>query len=163
MLTDWRTALTNKRFAGLALTTSGLLALYSQLYLALPLEGRRVTGSEGAVAAILVVSTVVTVACQVRVTQWCRERMAPGQAIVLGLALIGLAFAPLALLSPLQGTTETTVGLLPMAWNALPVLLASAVLGDGRIVEEVRGGPADGVAAAPALHPSARALLDLQG
>lgn len=136
LLSEWRSALTNRRFAGLALTSGGLLTLYSQLYLALPLEAQRVTGSGSSVAAIFLVSAVVTIACQVRVTDWCRAHLLPGQAITVGLALTGLAFAPLIVLAPLQPAVEATPGLAQTLWSATPVLVATAVLSLGVAVAQ---------------------------
>lgn len=97
VLTDWREALTNRPFLGFAVAMFVSYALSFQIYLGLPLEVKRLTGGQAGVVVIYATSAVLALACQVRLTNWCRARWSPGQAIAGGLALMGLAFAPLAL------------------------------------------------------------------
>jgi MFS family permease len=97
VLTDWREALTNRPFLGFAVAMFVSYALSFQIYLGLPLEVRRLTGGQAGVVVIYAIAAVLALAGQVRLTNWCRTRWSPGQAIAGGLALMGLAFAPLAL------------------------------------------------------------------
>ncbi|WP_051110545.1 MFS transporter [Longispora albida] len=85
---DWAEVLSNRRFVLFALAGSGMYALYSQLYLALPLAA----GPPWAVSGVFLLATVISIAGQVRITRWCRGRWRPGQAIAAGLGVMGLGF-----------------------------------------------------------------------
>ncbi|MEU6409214.1 MFS transporter [Microbispora sp. NPDC046933] len=89
----WRIVVTNRPFLlfTLAMCTSYVLAF--QIYLALPLH----LGSTGEVSALFVVSAVVAIGGQLRITEWARARWSSGQAISRGLALMALAFVPIAI------------------------------------------------------------------
>jgi hypothetical protein len=63
------------------------------MYLTLPLEARRATGSDVAVGALFVLSSVLAIVGQVRVTAWCQARYRPPEAVALGLALMTVGFA----------------------------------------------------------------------
>ncbi|MGW4965442.1 hypothetical protein ACWEPL_50175 [Nonomuraea sp. NPDC004186] len=65
-------------------------------YLALPLE----LGDRGAVSVLFVVSALVAIAGQVRITEWARGRWSGPQAVVRGVALMALAFVPLTVPAP---------------------------------------------------------------
>ena len=67
----------------------GSYVLSFQVYLALPLEVRRL-GGEGtfgtaAVAVLFAVSGLSTILFQTKVTAWCKARMEPGRALAWGL------------------------------------------------------------------------------
>ncbi|MCT9934493.1 MFS transporter [Planotetraspora sp. A-T 1434] len=95
LLAGWRIVVKNRPFLlfTLAMSTSYVLAF--QIYLALPLH----LGSTGGVSALFVVSAVVAIGGQLRITVWARTRWSSGQAITRGLALMALAFLPLAITS----------------------------------------------------------------
>lgn len=97
VLTDWREALANRPFVGFAVAMFASYALSFQVYLGLPLEVKQLTGGQAGVVAIYAISALLALTCQVRLTAWCRSRWSPGQAIAAGLAVLGAAFAPLAL------------------------------------------------------------------
>jgi MFS family permease len=97
VLRDWREALTNRPFIGFAVAMFVSYALSFQIYLGLPLELEHLAGGQAGVVVIYAISAVLALGGQVRLTNWCRSRWSPGQAIAGGLALMGLAFAPLAL------------------------------------------------------------------
>ncbi|OLR94614.1 MFS transporter [Actinokineospora bangkokensis] len=122
---DVRGCLADRRFAAFTLALSGLYALQNQLYLILPVEARRLTGTAGSVAALFVVTTVVTLLTQVRVTRalsgWPRER-----SIALGLALMGAAFVPTAVAYAWPPPGEPLPGAVPIVVSA--VLLALGVV-----------------------------------
>ncbi|MBB5956822.1 MFS family permease [Saccharothrix tamanrassetensis] len=96
VLDDWRESLADRRFLAFTCALTGMFVLQNQLYLVLPLEVERLTGSAHAVAAVFLVSTVATLLLQVRVTR-ALGRMARGRAIALGLAVMGIGFAATAL------------------------------------------------------------------
>ncbi|GAA0209429.1 MFS transporter [Saccharothrix mutabilis subsp. mutabilis] len=96
VLDDWRESLADKRFLAFTVALTGMFVLQNQLYLVLPLEVERLTGSARAVAAVFLVSTVATLLLQVRVTRWF-ERVPRGRAIAVGLAVMGVGFSATAL------------------------------------------------------------------
>ncbi|NUT97651.1 MAG: MFS transporter, partial [Saccharothrix sp.] len=96
VLDDWRESLADRRFLAFTVALTGMFLLQNQLYLVLPLEVERVTGSAQAVAAVFLVSTVATLLLQVRVTRWF-ERMPRGRAIAVGMAVMGIGFTATAL------------------------------------------------------------------
>lgn len=119
--------LRNRRFVAFTLFGSAYFALYNQIYLALPLEAQRVTGSPVAVSAVFVVSTVVGIALQVPITTWCRARWAPGTCVAVGLALMGTGFVPQAVAAPFTPDGSGSGSVLAAALVALPVLAGTAV------------------------------------
>jgi dipeptide/tripeptide permease len=124
VLTDWREALNNRPFIAFAVAMFASYSLSFQIYLGLPLEVKRITGGQAGVVMIYAISAVLALAGQVRLTNWCRSRWSPGQAIAGGLALMSMAFLPLAL-EPDGGP-----GLLRLA----PVLVSAALLAIGTMM-----------------------------
>ncbi|MEW1956879.1 MFS transporter [Kineococcus sp. NPDC059986] len=88
----WGAVLRNRRFLVFAALYSTLLLAYNQMYLALPVELVRATGSQRALGAMFVVAAVVTVLVQVPVARWARRRGAR-HALPAGFAVTALAFA----------------------------------------------------------------------
>ncbi|MFC4079224.1 MFS transporter [Amycolatopsis samaneae] len=122
VLHDWRTVLTNRPFLLFALVMVGSNVLTFQVYLALPLQAKAITGSGTAlVTALFVVSGAIAIAGQLRVTAWFRRRWAPGRCLVVGTTLLSAAFVP-----PLLAAGRTGPG-----WEAAALLLAAALLALG--------------------------------
>ncbi|MFE0577516.1 MFS transporter [Streptomyces sp. NPDC058874] len=98
---QWRQILANRPFLLFAAAMTGSYVLTFQVYLALPLEVRRVGGDgafSGAVTAgLFAVSGLSTVLFQTRVTAWFRAHTEPGRALTRGLLVMGGAFLPLLL------------------------------------------------------------------
>ncbi|WP_405609909.1 MFS transporter [Streptomyces sp. NBC_01508] len=97
---QWRSVLANRPFLLFSAAMIGSYVLTFQVYLALPLEVRRVGGDgefgTAAVALLFAVSGLGTILFQTRVTAWCgAARVAPGRALTWGLAVMGVAFLPL--------------------------------------------------------------------
>ncbi|WP_405801690.1 MFS transporter [Streptomyces sp. NBC_01506] len=96
---QWRSVLANRPFLLFSAAMIGSYVLTFQVYLALPLEVRRVGGDgrfgTAAVALLFAVSGLATIVFQTRVTAWCKARVEPGRALSLGLAVMGCAFLPL--------------------------------------------------------------------
>ncbi len=116
VLGDWRECLANRRFVAFTCVLSGMFVLQNQLYLLLPIQAQKATGSAGVVAALFIVSTVVTLLFQVRITRlvsvWAR-----GPVIAAGLAVMGAGFA------------------VPALWSGLvPVLIATLALAVGVMI-----------------------------
>ncbi|MET0189970.1 MAG: MFS transporter [Pseudonocardia sediminis] len=127
VLGSWGEVVTNRRFLVFALGGAGYFALYNQLYLVLPVEAQRVSGVAGAVSAVFVVSTVVGILGQVRITAWCRARWSAGRSMAVGLVVMGAGFVPLGIAAPFLATAPpgqwTVSGLLA----AVPVLFGTVV------------------------------------
>jgi len=116
ILGDWRECLTKRRFVAFTCVLSGMFVLQNQLYLLLPIQAQRATGWAGVVAALFVVSTVVTLLFQVRITRLVSAR-ARGPVIAVGLAVMGAGFAA------------------PALWSGLvPVLVAALALAVGMMI-----------------------------
>ncbi|WP_216588368.1 MFS transporter [Streptomyces brasiliscabiei] len=135
LLTQWRGILANRPFLLFAAAMTGSYVLTFQVYLALPLEVRRVGGDgefgTAAVAVLFAVSGLSTILGQTRVTAWCKARYEPGQALIRGLAVMGAAFVPL-----LLATTVPVPVAGPGLWllAALPPTLAALLLAVGTMI-----------------------------
>ncbi|WP_328349523.1 MFS transporter [Streptomyces sp. NBC_00445] len=132
---QWRGILANRPFLLFSVAMIGSYVLSFQVYLALPLEVRRLGGDgefgTAAVAVLFAVSGLSTILGQTRVTAWCKARYEPGQALVLGLAAMGLAFVPL-LVATAVPVPESGIGLWLLA--AVPPTLAALLLAVGTMI-----------------------------
>ncbi|MFJ6751800.1 MDR family MFS transporter [Streptomyces sp. NPDC091266] len=135
VLSQWRSVVTNRPFLLFSTAMIGSYVLTFQVYLALPLEVRRL-GGEGefgtvAVAVLFAVSGLATMLGQTRVTAWCKDRVSPGRALAAGLLIMGLAFAPL-----LAATALPVPGGGPGRWllAAVPPTLAALFLAFGTMI-----------------------------
>ena len=132
---QWRDVARTRGFLPFSVTMIGTYVLSYQVYLALPLQARRLLGDGGSastvlVAAIFAVTGGVTIAAQMRVTGWCRERWGPAGSLGPGLAVLGLAFTP-----PLAA--EVLAALVPAAATAAGVaalLVTAAILAVGTAI-----------------------------
>ncbi|MBM7057533.1 MFS transporter [Streptomyces sp. RHZ10] len=125
---SWRAVFTNRAFLLLCLAYSSYLVAYNQLYLSLPVEVERATGSQAALGWLFALSSLLVVAAQLPLTRWSARRIAPRTALVAGLAVVAAGFAAVPL------TPGGPGGLLPGA--ALVVLLT---LGQMLLVPAARG------------------------
>ncbi|MEV6311619.1 MFS transporter [Streptomyces sp. NPDC051840] len=123
-----RDVLVNKPFLLLCLVHSTYLVSYNQLYLALPEEVERATGSQAALGGLFALSSLLVVVAQLPLTRWSARRIAPRTALAAGLGLVAAGFAavPLAPGGP--------AGLLPAA-----VFVVLLTLGQMLLVPAVRG------------------------
>ncbi|KAA6223786.1 MFS transporter [Streptomyces albofaciens JCM 4342] len=96
---QWRQVAANRPFLLFSAAMIGSYVLTFQVYLVLPLAADAALGANGtkATSALFVVSAAVAVAGQLRLTGWAKRRFTPHQALTGGLAALGIAFAPLAL------------------------------------------------------------------
>ncbi|MFE3887598.1 MFS transporter [Streptomyces lydicus] len=102
VLAQWRTVVSNRPFLLFSTAMIGSYVLTFQVYLALPLAADEALGSNGTkvTSGLFVVSAVVAVAGQLRLTGWAKRRWSPHEALFRGLTAMGLAFVPLALAQP---------------------------------------------------------------
>ncbi|MGC9537360.1 MDR family MFS transporter [Streptomyces sp. UG1] len=105
--------LRNRRFLALCCAYGAYLLAYNQLYLALPDEVERATGSQAALAWLFALSSLLVVVAQLPVTRWVGERLTLRRSMVAGLLLIAAGFTAVAAARPADWTG--TAGLLPAA------------------------------------------------
>lgn len=134
VLADWRECVTDRRFLAFTLALSGMMALQNQLYLVLPIEAQRLTGTPNTVVAIFAVSTVATLVWQVRVTRRVAEHR--GRAMALGMAVMGLGFAAPAAAYLLPPRPDGGLGPVEFAARLSPVLLAALALAVGVMITQ---------------------------
>ncbi|MGY5073076.1 MFS transporter [Streptomyces griseus] len=125
---SWRAVFATRPFLLLCLAYSTYLVAYNQLYLSLPVEVERATGSQAALGWLFALSSLLVVVAQMPVTRCSARRIAPRTALVTGLAVVAAGFAAVPL------TPAGPGGLLPGA--ALVVLLT---LGQMLLVPAARG------------------------
>ncbi|MCS6801067.1 MAG: MFS transporter [Chloroflexota bacterium] len=129
---SWREVFGNRPFLLYSLSMLGFFTLFNQIYIGLPLEIRRLTGSELLVGAIFFISSAMTIFGQLRVTSFCQERWGEAASLPWGVLVMGLAFVPPlvgALFLPLPGES-----IFAALINASPVLLAAAILTFGLLI-----------------------------
>lgn len=129
------TVLRNRPFWLFAGAMTGSYVLSFQIYLALPLETRRLVGDgtygTAATSALFVVSGLVALAGQMRITAWCKRTWTPHRCLVAGLALMATAFLPPALgagASPAPGGWRAALAMVPLLTCAALLAVATAVL-----------------------------------
>ena len=105
--------LRNRRFLALCCAYGAYLLAYNQLYLALPDEVERATGSQAALAWLFALSSLLVVTAQLPVTRWVGERLTLRRSMVAGLVLIAVGFTVVAAARPAGWTGPA--GLLPAA------------------------------------------------
>ena len=128
VLQDWRTVVANRRFLWFSLAMIGSYVLSFQVYLALPLQAEYLAGANAQVlvSALFVVSGVVAVAGQLRITGWFGARWGTSRSLVLGMMILAAAFLPLLLVPG--------PGLLGVAVAIGALLLTTALLAVGTAV-----------------------------
>ncbi|MFE9651351.1 MDR family MFS transporter [Streptomyces sp. NPDC006365] len=135
VLSQWRGIAANGPFVLFSVAMIGFYVMQFQVYLALPLEVRRL-GGEGtfgtaAVAVLFAVSGLSTILFQTKVTAWCKARMEPGRALTWGLLTMGLGFVPL-LVATAVPVPDGGVGLWLLA--AVPPALSALLLAIGTMI-----------------------------
>ncbi|OZM70778.1 MFS transporter [Amycolatopsis antarctica] len=131
----WKTALRNRRFLAFSAAMIGSYVMSFQVYLALPLETRRLAPSDTIgtieVGVLFAVSGLIAIAGQLKITAWCRRRWSHGRCLVVGLTLMGSAFvAPL--LTAAAGPGESWSW--SAAWTFVPLLVSISLLTLGTVV-----------------------------
>ncbi|WP_197371467.1 MFS transporter, partial [Streptomyces clavuligerus] len=134
----WRGILGNRPFLLFAGAMIGSYVLTFQVYLALPLEVRRLGGDgdfgTAAVAVLFAVSGLTTILFQTRVTAWCRARAEPGRALVWGLLVMAAAFLPLLAATAVPAADVPAGGAGRWLLAAGPPALAALLLAVGTMI-----------------------------
>ncbi|MCO7221904.1 MFS transporter [Klenkia sp. PcliD-1-E] len=95
----WGQVLRNRRFLAFTACYCTYLLSYNQLYLALPVELDRATGSQGALGWLFVAAAVSVLLLQLPITVQAR-RLGPARALPLGFALMCASFLVVAVAAP---------------------------------------------------------------
>lgn len=97
VLTDWHVVTANRPFLLFAAAMIGSYVLSFQVYLALPLHAETLAPDNASpvVAAMFVVSGLIAVFGQLRITRWFTRRWGAGHCLTVGLAIMAIAFVPL--------------------------------------------------------------------
>lgn len=100
VLQDWRTVAANRSFLLFAAAMIGSYVLSFQVYLAMPLHARSLFPHNDSVviALIFVVSGLVTVIGQMRITRFFADRWGSSRSLVTGMLILALSFLPLIVL-----------------------------------------------------------------
>lgn len=103
---SWGEVLGNRAFVLFALAALAYPLLWNQIYLSLPLEVERLTGSGTALGLLFALSSLLSIVGQLPATAFCQARWSGPVSIALGLSIMTCAWLP-----PLIGTA-----LLPQGW-----------------------------------------------
>ncbi|GIW08198.1 MAG: putative ABC transporter, permease protein [Dehalococcoidia bacterium] len=129
---SWREVFANRTFILYSLSMLGFFTLFNQIYIGLPLEVRRLTGSDHLVGAIFLISSTMTILGQIRVTRYIQRRWGEARPLPWGVLLMGLAFLPTLLGSlflPVDGS-----GPVAAVVNVSPVLATTILLTGGLLI-----------------------------
>lgn len=137
VLRQWRDVATTRGFLPFSVAMVGSYVLSYQIYLALPLQARSLFGSGESstvlVAGVYVVSGGVTIAAQMKLTAWCRQRWGPERSLSRGLVVLGAAFIPLLGADTLLLVTDLGPGA-ATALGAVALLCTAAALAVGTAI-----------------------------
>lgn len=129
VLEDWRIVLANRSFLLFAAAMIGSYVLSFQVYLALPLHAAVLAPSHESliVAAVFVVSGLVAVGGQLRITQWFAARWSPGRSLTLGMTILSTSFLPL-IVVPNGGRFGVAAAIVAMLASAAMLAVGSAAV-----------------------------------
>lgn len=117
----------NRTFLLFSLAMFGNFAMFNQMYLGLPLQITRLTGSDAGVGLLLTISSLVTIVVQVPMASLARRTVGPAKAIIIGLTLMAASFG-----TSLAVAIAVGAGLeLDPAWVLVPSFVNAGVLALG--------------------------------
>ncbi|UNT01066.1 MFS transporter [Streptomyces tubbatahanensis] len=139
-----RATVRNGPFLLLCLAYSTYLLAYNQLYLALPEEVVRATGSQGALGWLFALSSLLVVCAQLPVTRAVGERMSHRAALCAGLAVVAAGFLTVAALAPFgltgaAGLVPAAVYVLALTFGQMLAVPAARALVTELVAEERLG------------------------
>lgn len=100
ILDDWRVVMSNRAFRRFAAAMIGCYVLNFQIYLALPLHAAALAPEHESlvVAGLFVISGIIAVGGQLRITRWFATRWGSARSLVIGMGVLAVSFAPLAII-----------------------------------------------------------------
>ncbi len=129
ILQGWKAIVCNRSFLGFAAAMTGAYVLSFQVYLALPIQASLLAPGHQSVllAAMFAVSGLIAIAGQLRITRWVAAHWRVSRSLVVGAAILAMAFVPLAMVPNAQrfGTGAAVAALLV---SASLLAVASAAL-----------------------------------
>ncbi|MER5311765.1 MFS transporter [Streptomyces sp. NPDC002773] len=125
---EWRTVLGERRFLRLALAYSTYLLAYNQLYLALPAELDRATGSQAALGWLFALSSALVVFGSGPLERLAAARLDSPDMIRAGLLLIAAAFTATAALRSYEGLWAAVTFTVLLTFGQMLVLPATRAL-----------------------------------
>ncbi|AJE38974.1 MDR family MFS transporter [Streptomyces nodosus] len=121
-----RELLRHRRFLALCCAYGSYLLAYNQLYLALPDEVERATGSQAPLAWLFALSSLLVVFAQLPVARWASDRLDLRRSMAAGLLLVAAGFAVVAAARPAGWTG--LAGLLPAAGYVVLLTLGQMLI-----------------------------------
>ena len=91
-LNDWRNVIQNHNFIWFAVGMMGYYVLAMQIYLCIPLELQRCSGSNENAGYLFLLSALTAGLLQMRVHKLCKRWFKPGNAVVTGLMIMSASF-----------------------------------------------------------------------
>ncbi|MBY8856808.1 MFS transporter [Nocardia sp. CA2R105] len=129
VLHDWRSVASNRRFVAFAAAMIGSYVLSFQVYLALPLQAQYIDRprAQAITSAVFVVSGIVAVAGQLRITAWFRNRWGTGRSLTVGMTLLAVSFLPLAIV-PKPSMFGTAAAITALILSAAVLAIGTAAV-----------------------------------
>ncbi|WP_176561225.1 MFS transporter [Mycobacterium neglectum] len=129
ILDDWRVVVANRSFLWFAAAMIGSYVLSFQVYLALPLHAAVLAPRHETlvVAAVFVVSGLVAVGGQLRITRWFAARWGAGRSLMIGMIILAVSFLPL-LVVPTTGRFGTIAAIIALLASAALLAVGSAAV-----------------------------------
>ena len=129
VLDDWRIVGANRSFLWFAAAMIGSYVLSFQVYLALPLHAAALAPQHQSVvvAAVFVVSGLVAVGGQLRITRWFAARWGAGRSLMIGMLILAASFVPL-LVVPNSGRFGVTAAIVALLASAALLAVGSAAV-----------------------------------
>lgn len=126
---DWRVVVANRSFLWFAAAMIGSYVLSFQVYLALPLHAAVLAPEHESllVAAVFVVSGLVAVSGQLRITRWFAARWGAGRSLTIGMLVLSGSFVPL-LLVPHSGRLGPIAPIVALLMSAALLAVGSAAV-----------------------------------
>jgi MFS family permease len=129
ILVDWRIVARNRSFFWFSAAMIGSYVLSFQVYLALPLHAAELAPEHESliVAAVFVVSGLVAVGGQLRITRWFSARWGAGRSLTIGMAILAASFVPL-MVVPHNGRFGATAAIVALLASAALLAVGSAAV-----------------------------------
>lgn len=129
VLDDWRIVVANRSFLWFAAAMIGSYVLSFQVYLALPLHAAVLAPHHESlvVAAVFVVSGLVAVGGQLRITRWFAVRWGAGRSLMIGMIILAISFVPL-MVVPNSGRFGTIAAIVALLASAALLAVGSAAV-----------------------------------
>ncbi|TSD93782.1 MFS transporter [Skermania sp. ID1734] len=144
VLEDWRAIIANRPFVLFAIAMIGSYVLSFQIYLALPLQAGFLVGPQSQttlVSALFVVSGLIAVAGQLKITRWFADRWGSGHSLVVGMSILAASFVPLIVVPDAERFgTATAVAALVVSAALLAVGTAATFPFEMNTVVSLAGG-----------------------